>query len=69
VDLFEFESLTFLCVSPCFGQVIHERDAMALVNNPFCVRLFYSFRSAHCMILVMEFMVGGDLATLLKQVG
>lgn len=42
---------------------------MALVNNPFCVRLFYSFRSAHCMILVMEYMVGGDLATLLKQLG
>jgi len=36
-------------------QVIRERDAMALVNNPFCVRLFYSFRSATSMILVMEY--------------
>eukprot|EP00039_Didymoeca_costata_P010342 m.139276 g.139276 ORF g.139276 m.139276 type:complete len:506 (+) comp14793_c0_seq5:784-2301(+) len=50
-------------------QVVTERDAMALVNNEFCVKLYYSFRSASAMFLVMEYMVGGDLASLLEVVG
>ena len=34
-------------------QVVTERDAMALVRNEFCVRLYYSFRSPSAMYLVM----------------
>eukprot|EP00049_Salpingoeca_infusionum_P015507 m.302725 g.302725 ORF g.302725 m.302725 type:complete len:452 (-) comp15887_c0_seq2:1307-2662(-) len=50
-------------------QVVTERDAMALMISPFVVRLFYSFRSESAMFLVMEFMIGGDLGTLLKHFG
>lgn len=44
-------------------QVVTERDAMALVSNPFCVKLFYSFRSATAMYLVMEYMIGTELSS------
>lgn len=50
-------------------QIIAERDAMALVLNPFCVTLCYSFRSPTAMFLVMEYMIGGDLASLLQGLG
>ena len=42
---------------------------MALVLSPFVVRLFYSFRSANAMFLVMEYMIGGDLGQLLTNFG
>jgi len=48
---------------------VTERDAMALVRNEFCVRLYYSFRSPSAMYLVMDYMVGGDLASLIQNVG
>ena len=50
-------------------QVVTERDAMALVVNPFCVKLYYSFRSESALCLVMEYMVGGDLSSLLQVAG
>lgn len=50
-------------------QVITERNALALVNNPFIVRLFYSFCSKSDMFLVMEYMIGGDLSSLLHAFG
>lgn len=50
-------------------KVVTERDAMALVLSPFVVRLFYSFRSANAMFLVMEYMIGGDLGQLLSNFG
>jgi serine/threonine protein kinase len=49
--------------------VVTERDAMALVLNPFVVRLFYSFRTPDAMFLVMEYMCGGDLGSLLRAFG
>ena len=49
--------------------VVTERDAMALVLNPFVVRLFYSFRTPDALYLVMEYMCGGDLASLLQAFG
>ena len=42
---------------------------MALVVNPFCVKLCYSFRTTDAMFLVMEYMIGGDLASLLQVCG
>ena len=42
---------------------------MALMLNPFVVRLYYSFRSNDAMYLVMEYMCGGDLASLLANMG
>ena len=50
-------------------QVVTERNAMALVNNPFIVRLFYSFASVNEVFLVMEYMIGGDLSSLLRACG
>ncbi|CAH1099915.1 unnamed protein product [Psylliodes chrysocephalus] len=50
-------------------QVMNERNALALTNNPFCVHLFYSLQTASSVYLVMEYMVGGDLKSLLSVFG
>ncbi|XP_034837908.1 serine/threonine-protein kinase greatwall isoform X2 [Maniola hyperantus] len=51
------------------AQVVTERNALALSRSPFCVHLFYSLQSASSVYLVMEFMVGGDLKSLLGTYG
>ncbi|XP_072944126.1 serine/threonine-protein kinase greatwall isoform X2 [Epargyreus clarus] len=50
-------------------QVVTERNALALSRSPFCVHLFYSLQSASSVYLVMEYMVGGDLKSLLGAYG
>ena len=51
------------------GQVNNERNALALSRSPFCVHLFYSLQSTHSVYLVLEYMVGGDLKSLLSVYG
>lgn len=51
------------------SQVVTERNALALSQSPFCVTLFYSLQSASSVFLVMEYMVGGDLKSLLAMYG
>lgn len=51
------------------SQVITERNALALSRSPFCVTLFYSLQSSTSVYLVMEYMVGGDLKSLLAMYG
>ncbi|KAI9220344.1 kinase-like domain-containing protein [Blastocladiella britannica] len=51
------------------NQVLAERNAMALARSDFVVRLFYTFRSAEHFVLVMEYMPGGDLSSLLGVYG
>ncbi|KAM7360555.1 serine/threonine-protein kinase greatwall isoform 2-T2 [Cochliomyia hominivorax] len=51
------------------SQVITERNALALSRSPFCVSLFYSLQSVSYVYLVMEYMVGGDLKSLLAMYG
>lgn len=51
------------------SQVITERNALALSRSPFCVNLFYSLQTASYIYLVMEYMVGGDLKSLLTVSG
>ncbi|XP_046661322.1 serine/threonine-protein kinase greatwall isoform X1 [Homalodisca vitripennis] len=51
------------------SQVVNERNALALSRSPFCVQLFYSLQTASCIYLVMEYMVGGDLKSLLSRYG
>ncbi|XP_073815256.1 serine/threonine-protein kinase greatwall isoform X2 [Musca autumnalis] len=51
------------------SQVITERNALALSRSPFCVNLFYSLQSVSYVYLVMEYMVGGDLKSLLTMYG
>ncbi|XP_047356418.1 serine/threonine-protein kinase greatwall isoform X2 [Vespa velutina] len=51
------------------SQVIIERNALALTHSPYCVHLFYSLQSVSSIYLVMEYMVGGDLKSLLGVYG
>ncbi|XP_059082263.1 serine/threonine-protein kinase greatwall-like isoform X2 [Tigriopus californicus] len=51
------------------SQVIAERNALALTKSPFCVNLFYCLQSTDHVYLVMEYLVGGDLKSLLSMYG
>ena len=47
------------------SSVVRERKALALSKSPFTVHLYYSLLSDDLIVLVMEYMVGGDLSALL----
>lgn len=50
------------------NQVAHiraERDVLALADNPWVVKLHYSFQDPANLYLVMEYLPGGDLMTIL----
>ncbi|XP_059276681.1 uncharacterized protein LOC132030906 [Lycium ferocissimum] len=52
------------------GQVEHvraERNLLAEVASHFIVKLFYSFQDADYLYLVMEYLPGGDMMTLLMR--
>ena len=51
------------------SQAMAERDALIDTDNPFIVKLYYSFASARHLYIVTEFAVGGDLYSLLRQLG
>ncbi|PIK50715.1 putative serine/threonine-protein kinase greatwall-like isoform X2 [Apostichopus japonicus] len=51
------------------SQIQVERDALAMAKSPFVVHLFYSIQSTHFVYLIMEYMVGGDLKSLLHLFG
>lgn len=51
------------------SQVIAERNALALTNSPFCVNLYYCLQSSNNIFLVMEYLIGGDLKSLLAMCG
>lgn len=51
------------------SQVVTERNALALTHSPFCVQLFYSLQTNHSIYLVMEYLIGGDLKSLLSIYG
>lgn len=49
-------------------QVAHvraERDILVLADNPWVVRMFYSFQDSVNLYLIMEFLPGGDMMTML----
>ncbi|TRY58494.1 hypothetical protein DNTS_004912 [Danionella cerebrum] len=50
-------------------QMRAERDALALSKSPFIVRLFYSLHTASKVYLVMEYLIGGDVKSLLHIYG
>ncbi|XP_027514546.1 serine/threonine-protein kinase greatwall isoform X4 [Corapipo altera] len=50
-------------------QVQAERDALALSKSPFIVHLYYSLQSANNIYLVMEYLIGGDVKSLLHIYG
>eukprot|EP00891_Asterochloris_glomerata_P007714 jgi/Astpho2/7714/fgenesh1_pm.00115_%23_33_t len=52
------------------GQIDHvraERNVLAEVHNPYVVRLFYSFQDDEFLYLIMEYLPGGDVMTLLMR--
>lgn len=47
------------------AHVRAERDVLAESNSPWVVQLFYSFQDPAYLYLIMEFLPGGDLMTML----
>ncbi|PSC71205.1 hypothetical protein C2E20_5424 isoform X1 [Micractinium conductrix] len=50
-------------------SVKNERNILAMANNPFVVRFFYSFTSRDNLYIVMEYLNGGDCFSLLRNLG
>ena len=50
-------------------QVFAERDILSFADNPFVVSLYCSFETKKSLCMVMEFVEGGDVANLLKNIG
>ncbi|GBM29661.1 Microtubule-associated serine/threonine-protein kinase 4 [Araneus ventricosus] len=50
-------------------QAFAERDIMSFTDNPFVVSMFCSFETKKHLCMVMEYVEGGDCATLLKSMG
>ncbi|KAM3938801.1 microtubule-associated serine/threonine-protein kinase 3 isoform 4-T4 [Leptodactylus fuscus] len=50
-------------------QVFVERDILTFAENPFVVSMFCSFETRRHLCMVMEYVEGGDCATLLKNMG
>ncbi|XP_062160293.1 probable serine/threonine protein kinase IRE4 isoform X2 [Alnus glutinosa] len=50
-------------------RIVAERNILITVRNPFVVRFFYSFTCRDNIYLVMEYLNGGDLYSLLRNVG
>jgi len=49
-------------------QHIHaEKNVLALADNPWIVKLYYSFQDDQHLYLVMEYLAGGDLMTILMR--
>lgn len=52
------------------GQIEHvkaERNVLAEVKNPYVVNLYYSFQDADYLYLLMEYLPGGDIMTMLMR--
>lgn len=47
------------------GHVKSERDLLSEVQSPWVVELFYSFQDPNYLTLVMEYLAGGDMMSLL----
>ena len=50
-------------------QVFVERDIMTFTDNPFVVALICTFESKKHLCMVMQYVEGGDVATLIKNMG
>lgn len=48
-------------------NIIMERDILHNVQNPFVVRLFYTFQNKDYLFWVMEYIQGGDVYSLLRS--
>ncbi|KAL8161781.1 hypothetical protein V2J09_013270 [Rumex salicifolius] len=50
-------------------SILAERNILITTRNPFVVRFFYSFTCKENLYLVMEYLNGGDLYSLIKNLG
>ncbi|XP_051573019.1 microtubule-associated serine/threonine-protein kinase 1-like [Myxocyprinus asiaticus] len=50
-------------------QAFVERDILTFAENPFVVSMFCSFETRRHLCMVLEYVEGGDCATLLKSIG
>ncbi|XP_022995268.1 probable serine/threonine protein kinase IRE isoform X1 [Cucurbita maxima] len=50
-------------------SILAERNILISVRNPFVVRFFYSFTCRENLYLVMEYLNGGDIYSLLRNLG
>ncbi|XP_014679015.1 PREDICTED: microtubule-associated serine/threonine-protein kinase 3-like [Priapulus caudatus] len=50
-------------------QAYAERDIMTFTDNPFVVTMFCTYETKRHLCMVMEYVEGGDCATLLKGMG
>ncbi|XP_020589505.1 probable serine/threonine protein kinase IRE isoform X2 [Phalaenopsis equestris] len=50
-------------------SILAERNILISARNPFVVRFYYSFTSRENLYLVMEYLNGGDLYSLLRNLG
>lgn len=50
-------------------QVFTERDIMIFTDNPFVVALICTFETKTSLCMVMEYVEGGDVATLIQNMG
>lgn len=51
------------------NHVQTERRILSLTQTPFVVMLYYAFESSDHLFLVMEYLIGGDLSSLLHESG
>ncbi|KAJ2509032.1 hypothetical protein IWW47_000279 [Coemansia sp. RSA 2052] len=55
-----------IIVKNMITQTLAERRALTMLASEWVVRLYYAFHSSKHLFLVMEYLVGGDLAGLLR---
>jgi len=70
-DLFaiKIQSKSELLRKNMVDNVIAERQILTNVKTPFVVKLYYAFESEKDLFLVMEYCPGGDVSTLLHNLG
>ena len=51
------------------SSAVTEKNVLAQAKNDFVVKLYYSFHSQTTVYLVMEYVNGGDLLSLLSNIG
>ena len=51
------------------NHVLAERKVLSVLSSEFIVRMFYAFQSQNHLYLVMEYLCGGDLSSLLSSLG
>lgn len=46
-----------------------ERNVLSITDNPFIVKLYYSFQTSDKLFLILDYCPGGDLSELLTKEG